>query len=130
MLSYIMLETSSNKIVFLPNDKVQTIGKGVIVKETDKCCKLQTEAGLIISDTGNVTKKYDIGEVIAVGKDVMEVKIGDVVLFQTAGSVAFPLPNGMDKSILTKIDESPLSIMCVIPKDCVDKFDSTLRVPQ
>lgn len=122
-----MLETSSNKIVYLPNDKLRVVGKGIIVKETLKCCKTQTASGLILPDKADVTKKYDIGEVVAIGKDVQEVVVGDLVLFQVAGSVAFPLPNGMERSILTKIEENPVAIICVIPAAAVDEFNNVLN---
>lgn len=122
-----MLETSSNKIVYLPNDKLKAVGRGIIVKETLKCCKTQTASGLVMPDSSNVNRKYDIGEVIATGADVVEVKVGDLVLFQTASAVAYQLPNGISPSILTRIEETPMSIICVIPKASADEFDSVLK---
>lgn len=109
------METASNKLVALPESSVRVIGKGVIVKTTDKLCKTTTEGGLTV--TGSQTKKYDIGEVIAVGKLVEELKIGDVVMYQTAASVAYPLPNGLEESYLTKIDENSNTIVSVVPAE-------------
>jgi co-chaperonin GroES (HSP10) len=122
-----MIETSSNKIVYLPNDKVRAVGKGVIVTETTKCCKTQTDSGIFLPNKADVTKKYDLGEVIAVGKDVLEVKVGDLVLFQTASACAFPLPNGIEQSVLTKIDESPVAILCIIPKADIEAADAASK---
>lgn len=122
-----MIETSSNKIVYLPNDKVKAVGKGIIVKDTDKCCKGKTESGLYVPNKSDVTKKYDIGEVIAIGAEVKEVKIGDLVVFQTAAAIAYPLPNGINASVLTKIEENPMAIMCVIPNEDVAKADKAAK---
>lgn len=109
------METASNKIVAFPEDRIKAIGKGIIVKATDKFCKEKTEQGIVL--TGNATKKYDIGEVIAIGESVAEVKIGDIVLYQAVASVAYPIPNGMDTSYLTKIDEVSNVIIAVIPAE-------------
>ena len=122
-----MIETSSNKIVYLPNDKVRAVGKGIIVTETNLCCKLKTDSGLIMPDKADVNKKFDIGEVVAKGKDVVEVNIGDIVLFQVAGSVAYQLPNGIERSILTKIEENPVAIICFLSKAEAEEFDKELN---
>lgn len=122
-----MIETSSNKIVYLPNDKVKAVGKGIIVKDTDKCSAESTRSGIVIPDRADTTRKYSLGEVVAIGKDVVEVAIGDLVLFQIASSCAFPLPNGIASSVLTKIDETPIAIMCVIKKDDIEEADASFR---
>lgn len=109
------METASNKFVSLPESDVRAIGKGVIVKQTDKLCSKETESGII--PTASQQKKYDIGEVIAIGSLVEELEVGDVVLYQTAPSVAYPLPNGLKDSYLTKIEESSGIIVAVIGKD-------------
>lgn len=108
-----MLETASNKIVSLPNDKVKAVGKGVILHTTSDYCVEKTAGGLHLPESSSPNKKYDIGKVVAIGADVKEVKIGDVVVYQIAGS--FQLPNGMEDPVLVKVNEDPASIMCICP---------------
>jgi co-chaperonin GroES (HSP10) len=110
-----MIETASNKIVELPGPPL-AVGRGIIVQVTDKFCKSKTDAGLLLSTNAAASgTKFDIGEVVSVGSAVVEVKKGDVVIYQIAGS--FQIPNGIAQAIYTKIEETAMSIMCIMPRE-------------
>lgn len=114
-----MIETASNRLVFLPYEHTRPVGKGIIVKNTTKLTLEKTESGIIFSENSRPTRKYDVGIVHSIGKDVQEVRVGDLVVYQSAGSVAFPLPNGMKDAEYVKIEETPVIIMAVVKADKV-----------
>ena len=60
-------------------------------------------------------KKYRLGEVVAVGAKVTEVKPGDIVV--AVIQTCHRLPNGFLPVELWKTEEGALSIIAVLPND-------------
>jgi co-chaperonin GroES (HSP10) len=116
-----MIESANNKIVELPMDNVRAIGKGVIIKTTDKFVKTKTPSGITLPTSSSMgsEKKYDIGEVYAAGEACEEVSVGDIVIFQIVNAV--PLPNGLKDPVLYKVEENPMSIVARVPKEFVEE---------
>lgn len=105
-----------NKLIFCPEDVVQPILDGIIVKDTMNYSSVK--AGRIFlpeTDRMDFDKQVEVGEVVAIGSNVDpdEVAVGDTVLYRRL--TAFWLPNGLDQPNLWKI-EHPFSLLAVIPK--------------
>ncbi len=58
-------------------------------------------------------KKMDIGEVISIGSEVKEIKVGDIVVYQR--NAAMRLPSGLKDPFIFKLEETPIAIICVLP---------------
>jgi co-chaperonin GroES (HSP10) len=81
----------------------------------------ETVSGLYIPEDKEadlVEKKYDIGEVIAVGSECKEIKLGDIVLYQR--NAAMRIPNGIDAPFMYKLEETPIAIVAVLDKQPED----------
>ena len=113
---------SENKLIYLPDnfeDVVQIVGKGIIVKATKAYNTDKSKGGIVLIESKNdvYEKKYDIGEVVAVGPDVSErIRPGVIVIYQR--SRAFRMPNAEDKgndARYHKLEETILDIICILP---------------
>ncbi len=118
-----MVELASKQIVKIPAEVVAdgAIGNQLIVKDTRLYCIADMTSGGIILPDSNVAgdKTYNVGEVVSVGKDVKEIKVGDCVLYQTARAAGLDeIPNGSENPIFFKIME-PASV-CRMLKEHVD----------
>jgi co-chaperonin GroES (HSP10) len=104
------------RLITIPEDKVSAVGRGVIFKRSEQYSKGTGEGGIIIasSDDG-LEKKYMLGEVVAVGKDVEEVKRGDVIV--VVKQTVHRIPNGTHPPVLFKTEENAMAIIAVLPND-------------
>lgn len=114
---------SENKLIYLPDnfeDIVKLVGKAIIVKKTMAYCQQKSKHGIILMEREHdpMEKKYDVGEVVAIGPEVQIVKLGDIVIYQM--STRFRLPHAADEGISNpsygKIEETTTHIMCILPK--------------
>lgn len=120
-----MTPTATNKIVSFDESLVRAIGNALIVKNTGLfASEAKSEGGIYLPDsTIGSTKKYNVGVVVSRGKKVEEVDVGDVVVYQTATAAGVdPIPNGAKPSILFKIVETSLAIVCRVPKNDVEEW--------
>ena len=95
---------------------LKPVGKGIIVTRTVQYTKRTIGKSKLILPQGfdqEVERKFDIGEVLAIGKDVVEVSVGDIVVYQI--STAFRVPNGIDNPICWKIEEFSMSVIALLP---------------
>lgn len=116
------IDTGFNKIIDVTGKKgvglkgLKPIRGSLLVRKTTQYCAPKTASGIVLppdSTADMVDKKYDIGEVIAIGSEVKEVAVGDVVVYQRMA--AMRLPNGLDEATIFKLEETPMAILCVLP---------------
>ena len=104
---------TNNKIIHMPLI-LKPCGKGIIIHRTDQYT--MKRYGQIVLPQGKdqyAERKYDVGEVLAIGRDVEEVEVGDIVLWQV--STGFRIPNGVNSSRCWKVEEFPMSIVAILP---------------
>jgi len=111
------MDSANNKLIFLP-PCIRPVLKGIIINRTSQYTKLSYGTGecRIILPQGKdheVERKYDVAEVMAIGKDVEETAVGDIVLWQL--STGFRIPNGADEPNAWKIEEFAMSVVAVLP---------------
>lgn len=107
------METPNNKLIYLPTI-LRPVGKGIIIHRTTQYTK--AKYGAIILPQGDdqqAERKYDVGEVISVGDEVVTVSVGDIVVWQI--STGFRIPNGPDEPNCWKVEEFPMSVVAILP---------------
>lgn len=105
-----------NKLITIPLEGLRSCRGSFIVKRTTQYCSPKTEGGIVLpgdSEADLVEKKYDIGEVVAIGSEVREIKVGDIVVY--ARNAAWRLPNGINQAWLFKLEETPAGVICILP---------------
>lgn len=108
--------SASNTLIFVPKNLVRAIDKGVIIEKTMQYASRVSPGGIFLPDMeAEFEKKYQIGEVIAIGENVPEdhVSVGDIVVWNFA--TGFRLPNGGKGAIMHKLEYTAMSIMIVLP---------------
>jgi co-chaperonin GroES (HSP10) len=113
----------TNKLILIPLGVPVAIRQSFIVKDTNHYCSPKTKEGLLLPEsdsTDMVDKKYRIGEVISVGSECVDIKLGDIVIYMV--HAASRIPNGAAEAIMYKLDETPMGVLCRLPKQEGDEL--------
>lgn len=89
--------------------KLKALGDTLIIDITEDKKEFTNDAGIIL--LVNPKKFMDVGPVIAVGKDVKDVKVGDIVYFKKILGPDFKLENRhylamKEKDLLSVVQEN------------------------
>ncbi len=116
---------SKNRLIMIPAAHVRGFGGNLVVTPTNHYCKLRTPGGLLLPEgqDDHHEKKYDIGEVVAVGPDVPDISPGDVVLWQCTS--AWRLPNGIDDTLLYHVPKT--AVVAVLPNPATLSEEDQLK---
>lgn len=121
------LTPNNNKMIYLPENFAEVVkvpGKGIILRRTMKYCRTKSKAGIVLPDDADgrksFEKKYSVGEVVAVGPDVEETKVGDVVIYNHETAYRIPDADNPSSDVnprFMRIDETSVHIMAILPGD-------------